>query len=66
MIRPRVLAVVAVAVAASAGIVIASSISGDERIGVVPSAGWTLSSTETPTIGTADGLSINSLLASVM
>ena len=66
MIRPRVLAVVAVAVAASAGIVIAASISGDERIGVVPSTGWASSSTETPAIGTADGLSINSLLASVM
>ncbi len=66
MIRSRVLAVVAVAVVTSAGIAIASAVSGDERIGVVPSAGWASSSIETPTIGTADGLFINSLLASVM
>ena len=63
MTRSRVLAVVAVAVAVSAGIVITASVSGDDGIGVRPltdTAAWT---TVIPTIGTAEGLPTNRLLA---
>ena len=66
MTRSRVLAVVAVAVAVSAGIVITASVSGDDGIGVRPltdTAAWT---TVIPTIGTAEGLPTNRLLASVL
>ena len=66
MTRSRVLAVVAVAVAVSAGIVITASVSGDDGIGVRPLTDTVVWTTVIPTIGTAEGLPTNRLLASVL
>jgi len=64
--RSRALAVVAVAVAVSAGIVITASVSGDDGIGVRPLTDTAVWTTVIPTIGTAEGLPTNRLLASVL
>ena len=66
MTRFRVLVVVAVAVAASAGIVIAAPDRGNEGVEVGLPTDREASTTVTPTVGTSDGLPTNRLLASVL
>ena len=66
MTRFRVLVVVAVAVVASAGIVIAAPDRGNEGVEVGLPTDTEASTTVTPTVGTSDGLPTNRLLASVL